>query len=228
VLVMSAEPQDRKRDAGTIPALAGGRRPIATPIPAMPSTDPSPAARAPTPPDLGPDATEPFLALLRRAEALLANLGAQSPAAATLVRATVYRAIHEHHEAHPDATAHLYRCSGVGGGAGEPPLAVLQRLLGAHAQVAPEKPLAVEPFTSAAQAKEHIGRLLGEIERCPNEPALRHFLALGVLTELLVRAKLPPQVEQRLRDIVAHAQREGARGPAIDLMMTALQRIASG
>ena len=40
-----------------------------------------------------------------------------------------------------------------------------------------------------------------------------------------MRTKLPPQTDQRLRDIVAHAQREGAKPAAIDLMMTALQRI---
>jgi hypothetical protein len=82
-------------------------------------------------------------------------------------------------------------------------------------------------MTSAAQAKEHVARYLQEIDRAPADASLRHFLALGALTELLVRTKLPTQTDQRLRDIVAHAQREGAKTAAIDLMMTALQRINS-
>jgi hypothetical protein len=72
-----------------------------------------------------------------------------------------------------------------------------------------------------------VARYLGEIDKAPGDPPLRHFLALGALTELLVRTKLPAQTDQRLRDIVSHAQREGAKIPAIDLMMTALQRINS-
>jgi hypothetical protein len=80
-------------------------------------------------------------------------------------------------------------------------------------------------MTSAAQAKEHVARYLAEIDKGPQDAGIRHFLALGALTELLVRTKLPPQTDQRLRDIVAHAQREGAKTSAIDLMMTALQRI---
>ena len=96
-----------------------------------------------------------------------------------------------------------------------------------RAQVPKEKALAIEPMTSAAQAKEHVARYLTEIDRAPGDPPLRHFLALGALTELLVRTKLPPQTDQRLRAIVSHAQREGAKTSAIDLMMTALQRINS-
>ncbi|MEO5731575.1 MAG: hypothetical protein ABI134_19965, partial [Byssovorax sp.] len=60
------------------------------------------------------------------------------------------------------------------------------------------------------------------------DPTLRHFLAVGALSELLARAKLPSQTELRLRDIVSHAQREGAKQGSIDLMMMALQRIAGG
>ncbi|MFN7135147.1 MAG: hypothetical protein ACK4N5_23940, partial [Myxococcales bacterium] len=62
-----------------------------------------------------------------------------------------------------------------------------------------------------------VGGLLGE------KVGLVHFHVgpgkrrLGALTELLVRTKLPPQTDQRLRDIVAHAQREGAKPQAIDL-----------
>lgn len=145
-----------------------------------------------------------------------------------LVRATVFRAIHEYRDLLPDAVAHLYRCTGMGRDASEPALLVLDRVVSAHAHHPGEKPLAIDPLTSAAQAKEHIGRYLVEIDRAPPEPALRHFLALGALSELLARAKLPAQTELRLRDIVSHAQREGTKQGSIDLMMTALQRIAGG
>jgi len=83
-------------------------------------------------------------------------------------------------------------------------------------------------FTSAPQAKEHVSRYISEIERSPIDPAFRHFLALGALSELLVRAKLPAQTEQRLREIVTFAQREGPKTSAFDLMMTSLQRISGG
>jgi hypothetical protein len=107
----------------------------------------------------------------------------------------------------------------------EPVLMVMERIIVARGQVAREAPLQIEPLTSAQQAKDHVARFLLEIDRAPGDPTLRHFLALGALTELLVRTKLPPQTDQRLRDIVAHAQREGPKPAAIDLMMTALQRI---
>jgi hypothetical protein len=157
-----------------------------------------------------------------------------------LVRSTVFRSVYDFKETVPDAVAHLYRCTGIGrdpasgGGAtpsqfpaSEPALLVMERVIVSRALMPKEKSLSVEPMVSAAQAKEHVARYLSEIDRAPGDPGLRHFLALGALTELLVRTKLPPQTDQRLRDIVAHAQREGAKQTAIDLMMTALQRINS-
>ena len=145
-----------------------------------------------------------------------------------LVRATVFRAIHEYREVLPEAVAHLYRCTGMGRDAPEPALLVLDRVVAARAHHPGEKPLAIDPLTSATQAKEHVARYLVEIERSPLDPGLRHYLTLGALTELLARARLPAQTEVRLRDIVSHAQREGAKQGSIDLMMTALQRIAGG
>lgn len=157
-----------------------------------------------------------------------------------LVRSTVFRSVYEFKETVPDAVAHLYRCTGAGrdnaGSKGasssnmpaiEPALHVMERVIVARGVMPKEKALALEPMVTAAQAKEHVSRYLAEIDRAPADPGVRHFLALGALTELLVRTKLPPQTDQRLRDIVAHAQREGAKGTAIDLMMTALQRINS-
>ena len=49
----------------------------------------------------------------------------------------------------------------------------------------------------------------------------------GYTPELLVRTKLPAKTEQRLRDIVAYAQRDGAKPGTIDLLMTALSRIVA-
>jgi hypothetical protein len=179
--------------------------------------------------------------LLRHAQSLASLTLEERPATMVwLVRSVVFRAIYDFKDALPDAVAHLYRCTGIGRDlpapgarlsgqlqATEPALVVMERVIVARGQVAKEKPLAIEPMTSAAQAKEHVARYLVEIDRAPGDPPLRHFLALGALTELLVRTKLPPQTEQRLRDIVSHAQREGAKPTAIELMMTALQRINS-
>jgi hypothetical protein len=149
-----------------------------------------------------------------------------------IVRSAVFRAVYEFREPLPDAVAHLYRAAGVStkvGGAlkADAALAVFETLIDAQANVPKEKPLAVEPLTSAQQAKDHVAKYIGEIERSGSEPGLRHYLALGALCELLVRAKLPTQTGQRLRDIISHAQREGAKPAAIDLLMTALKRISA-
>lgn len=183
-------------------------------------------------------AADRLCVLLRLAQSLASLALEERPATMTwLVRSAVFRAIYDFKDALPDAIAHLYRCTGISRDvhrsssgqhhATEPALLVMERLIVSRGQVQREKPLSIEPMTSAAQAKEHVARYLLEIDRSPADPALRHFLAVGALTELLVRTKLPPQTDQRLRDIVAHAQREGAKNPAIDLMMTALQRINS-
>ncbi len=205
---------------------AGSRRGV---VAAPPSSEPS----------LSP--SDRLCMLLRHAQSLASLTLEERPATLSwLVRSAVFRAIYEFKDSLPDAVAHLYRCTGTGRDAPgtarvssgqlqavEPALVVMERVIVARAQVQKEKPLAIEPMTSASQAKEHVARYLLEIDRAPADPPLRHFLALGALTELLVRTKLPTQTDQRLRDIVAHAQREGARNPAIELMMTALQRINS-
>ena len=174
--------------------------------------------------------------LLRHAQSLASLTLEERPASMMwLVRSAVFRAIYDFKDSVPDAVAHLYRCTGMGSSgngrasgqftAAEPALMVMERVIVARGQMPKEKPLALDPMTSAAQAKEHVARYLAEIDKGPQDAGIRHFLALGALTELLVRTKLPPQTDQRLRDIVAHAQREGAKTSAIDLMMTALQRI---
>jgi len=168
-------------------------------------------------------------AMLRQAQTLASlTLETRPGLMSWLVRATVFRAVFEYREAVPDAVAHLYRCTGIGRDAAEPALLVMERIAAARCQVPADKPLAIEPFISAPQAKEHVSRYIGEIERSPIDAAFRHHLALGALSELLVRAKLPAQTEQRLREIVTFAQREGPKTSAFDLMMTSLQRISGG
>lgn len=221
--------------------------PVIPPLPPLPSGLSSPRMRQPMPeleleaPSRQPSMTtaaasqemrEPadrLCGLLRQAKALASLVLENRPATMPwLVRATVFRAIHEHRAELPEAVAHLYRCTGTGRDAPEPALLVLDRVINARARHPGEKPLAIDPLTSAALAKEHIGRYVAEIERSPLDVTLRHFLAVGALSELLARAKLPSQTEFRLRDIVGHAQREGAKQGPIDLMMMALQRIAGG
>ena len=178
--------------------------------------------------------------LLRQAQSLASLTLEERPASMVwLVRSTVFRAVYDFKDTLPDAVAHLYRCTGIGKDpagtrasqlnlpAAEPALLIMERVVVARANMPKEKPLALEPMVSASQAKEHVARYLSEIDKAPTDAGLRHSLALGALTELLVRTKLPPQTDQRLRDIVAHALREGAKQQAIDLMMTALQRINS-
>ena len=204
----------------------------------MPSFD---AVRGAAAADSALSSSDRLCMLLRHAQSLASLTLEERPATMVwLVRSAVFRAIYDFKDTLPDAVAQLYRCTGIGRElpapgtrvsgqlqAAEPALVVMERVIVARGQVPKEKPLAIEPMTSAAQAKEHVARYLGEIERAPGDPPLRHFLALGALTELLVRTKLPAQTDQRLRDIVSHAQREGAKSSAIDLMMTALQRINS-
>jgi hypothetical protein len=194
------------------------------------------------------DAAERLCDLLHHAQALATALSFDERPATMmlLVRATVFRAIHEFNESAPDAVAYLYRATTMATREiwpsspqawqrntvripmAEPALMVMERIITVRAQVPKEKPLVPEPLTSATQAREHLARYAEEIEASPPDPALRHFLVLGALTELLVRARLPAQTGQRLRDIVSRALRDGAKSATIDLMTTALSRIIAG
>ncbi|AUX36836.1 MULTISPECIES: zinc ribbon domain-containing protein [Sorangium] len=249
-----AQASDR-RSARTVPfrrsTSSGMAAVAATPVsvrpPALPEVEIDPPSRqngaarsesANTPADR-------FCQLLRDAQVLGAALSFQERPGVMvlLIRCTVFRAIYEHGEAMPDAVAHLYRCTaaatrelaqaeggarrGNAAGVAEPAFLAMERLVTLRGQVPEEKPLHIDPLTTAALAREHLGRYLREIERAPADPVLRHFLALGALSELLVRTKLPAKTEQRLRDIVAYAQRDGAKPGTIDLLMTALSRIVA-
>ncbi|KYG02625.1 hypothetical protein BE20_50230 [Sorangium cellulosum] len=244
-----------RRSARTVPfrrsTSSGMAAVAATPVsvrpPALPEVEIDPPSRqngaarsegANTPADR-------FCQLLRDAQVLGAALSFQERPGVMvlLIRCTVFRAIYEHGEAMPDAVAHLYRCTaaatrelaqaeggarrGNAAGVAEPAFLAMERLVTLRGQVPEEKPLHIDPLTTAALAREHLGRYLREIERAPADPVLRHFLAIGALSELLVRTKLPAKTEQRLRDIVAYAQRDGAKPGTIDLLMTALSRIVA-
>jgi hypothetical protein len=106
----------------------------------------------------------------------------------------------------------------------EPALLIMDRIVRSRAVVPKERPLVVDPLTTAADAKAHMARYLQQIERAPEQPALRHFLALGALAELMARTKLPAATAGRLREIVAHAQRDGERSN--ELLMRTIAKIA--
>jgi hypothetical protein len=228
-------------------AVAPPAPPLSVRPPPMPELEIDPPSRqsVPSRPDPSNSPADRLCQLMRDAQALATALSFQERPGTMvlLIRSTVFRAICEFGEALPDAVAHLYRSTASAsrelvqqeGGArrasavaiAEPALLVMERIVSARGQVPEEKPLHIDPLSTAALAREHLGRYLREIERAPSDPALRHFLALGALSELLVRTKLPAKTEQRLRDIVAYAQRDGAKAAAIDLLMTALARIVA-
>lgn len=192
-----------------------------------------------------PPAPEPGLSdLLHKAQTLGAMLSfADQPASmALLIRATVYRAIFENEAASPDAVAHLFNetlsltkeiyitAPGKRRGAmaipeAQPAFDVMGAIVTAREQVKPSGPAQVTPITTSQDAKQHLARYVSEIDQTPSDLELRHFLALGALAELLVRTKLPPPTQDRLRGIIQHARQEGAQQKNVDLMMTALNRM---
>lgn len=235
-----------------VPAL-GLRAPFPTAsamrVPTPAEVEPIPATRRPARP-APQDTTTPegrLCELLRQALSLATALSfhERPQTMLLLVRAAVYRAVFEFFDAVPHAVAYLYRATrpvtreiwttrpdplrpAGPVPVAEPALGALEQVVAARALVPKEKPAAIEQWSTAVQAKEQLARYLGEIEIAPPDPALRHYLAVGALTELLVRARLPAATDQRLRDIVAYAQRDGAKSHVIELMMTALRKIVSG
>ncbi|WP_156040721.1 hypothetical protein [Chondromyces apiculatus] len=220
---------------------------VSSPPVSVPFSMRPPAASSEGEPDARRErpASDRFCQILRDAQAHATTVSIQDKPGVMLIliRSTVFRAILEHGDTLPHTVAHLYRATAAvtrdlaqAENAGrrvnpaaiaEPALYAMERLVSARGQVPDEKPLQIEPLTSATHAREHLSRFLREIEAAPSDPALRHFLALGALSELLVRAKLPAKTDQRLREIVAYAHRDGVKGATIDLMMTALNRIVS-
>lgn len=213
---------------------------------ANPDLDPDAAGRR-LAPDKPATPADKLCELLQRAQVLATALSFAERQATTLllVRAVVYRAVYDFGEPVPDAVAYLVRTTASATRMiwsstappdknapmpmAEPSLLAMERVVAQRAQMPKEPKLAMQPFTTAGQAREHLAKYVEEIEQGPNDQPLRHFLALGALCELLVRARLPSQTSQKLKDIVAHAQRE-ANKPAssLDLMMAALKRIVNG
>lgn len=185
--------------------------------------------------------------LLQRAQVLATTLSFAERQATTLllVRAVVYRSIYDYSEALPDAISYLSRTTAAATRMiwsstappdktnpmpmAEPSLLAMERVVAQRALMPKEPKLTTQPFTTAGQAREHLAKYVEEIETGPNDLPLRHFLALGALCELLVRARLPSQTSQKIKDIVAHAQRETSKmASSLDLMMAALKRIITG
>lgn len=182
--------------------------------------------------------------LLHRAQTLGAVLSfADQPTTmCLLIRATTYRAVFEHDSAAPGAVAFLYaatvpmtkeiyitapgkRRGSMAIPATSPAFEAMARVVAQRGEVEAPEALSVQPITTAQEAKQHLARYVSEIDQAPGDLELRHFLALGALSELLVRAKLPPATQDRLRGIIGHARKEGAKQPVVELMMTALTRM---
>jgi len=83
----------------------------------------------------------------------------------------------------------------------------------------------IEPITSAQDAKSHLASYASEIDLAPADLELRHHLLVGAFAELLVRTKLPPNTQDRLRSIVAKAASDGPTKANLELMSTALARM---
>jgi hypothetical protein len=220
---------------GTMPSAVAPADPLADTF----ITD----AKQPPPKFTGPGAG--LCELIHRAQTLGAVLSfADQPATmCLLIRATVYRAVLEYDKVVPNAVATLFQgtleatkeiyitAPGVRRGAmaipaASPAFELMSRIAAQRGECDPVPgAVPISPITTAQDAKQHLARYVSEIDQAPADLELRHFLALGALSELLVRTKLPGPTQERLRGIVAHAQKEGARQPAVELMMTALTRM---
>ena len=182
--------------------------------------------------------------LLHKAQTIGAVLSfADQPATmCLLIRATVYRAILDHDTQVPNAVALLFhetaaqtkeifitapgkRRGAMAIPAASPAFEIMARIVASGGNVDAGDPLAVTPITTSQDAKQHLARYVSEIDQAPSDAELRHFLALGALSELLVRTKLPAPTQERLRGILTHAKKEGPKQATVDLMMTALTRM---
>ena len=236
-----SSPAPRLPPRVAMPAIDLGDAPGGPPSSRAPLTT-SAASPVAEPPSVAADR---LCELLRTAQAIATSLGQghHGGALLLLVRATAFRAIYRFSDDVPDAVANLYRstvgamgdtlapgpglrrAAALGATVVEPALLTMDRLLVLRARVPKERPLSVDPMTSVEEARAFLGRYRDEIDRAPADPAVRHFLATGALSEFLVRAKLPGPMEGRLREILAHAEQDGARARAVDLLMTTLLRI---
>lgn len=202
------------------------------------------AASAPVPAAAQETPNASLCELLHKAQTLGAVLSfADQPASmALLIRASVYRTLLEFDATLPAAVSLLWTetqpltkeiyitAPGIRRGAMAIPDAnrafeVMQLIVDARGDVPRAETPQITPITTSQEAKQHLARYVSEIDQAPRDLELRHFLTLGALSELLVRAKLPGPTLERLRGIIAHAKRDGATQPVVDLMMTALSRM---
>jgi hypothetical protein len=199
----------------------------------------------PRPPRKSGKPTDAFCELLHHAQTLGAVLSfADQPATmCLLIRATVYRAMLDFDAVTPNGTAALYvgtkdltreifitapgkRRGAMAIPSTAPAFELMSQLIAAQGEAGPPaEPSAVVPITTAQEAKQHLARYVSEIDQAPGDLDLRHFLALGAISELLVRTKLPGPTQERLRGILTHAQKEGPKQQVVELMMTALTRM---
>ena len=230
------EPAAPTTQAG-VPSSAAASKAVPSAVPKTTPTGAPPAVKQ-------TEAASRFCGMLGSAKKLSAELTYEEHPATLmlLLRSTVYRAVFEHSDAVPDAVAHLFHgtagvlreiyitAPGRRRGAMQIPRPdsahdVIDRIIESGASFGKEPPVKILPMTTARDAKDHLARYVAEIEQAPTDLALRHFLALGALCELLVRTKLPGPTQQKLRSIVTHSLREGAKPASVELMMTALKRI---
>lgn len=182
--------------------------------------------------------------LLGRAQNLGVALSfADQPATmCLLIRATLYQAILEYDASVPGAVAHLAEqtveqtreiyITAPGKRRGvmaipeaSPAFEAMASIVEQRCEMPVGVPLAVTPITTSQDAKQHIARYVSEIDQAPKDVDLRQFLAIGAVSELLVRTKLPPATQERLRGIIAHAKKEGPKQAVADVIMTALTRM---
>jgi hypothetical protein len=156
-----------------------------------------------------------------------------------LVRATIYRATHMF-AGEPcvavawAASSELLRAivatdpsapSRTVGPATTPAFDAMNAIVADGGALCTAPPPRVEPITSAQEAKSHLGSYASEIDLAPADLELRHHLLVGAFAELLVRTKLPPNTQDRLRAIVARAAADGPTKANLELMSTALARM---
>ena len=216
---------------------------IGTPTPAVGVLQLPEAQRStPSAPAVSP--ADGLVNLLHKAQTIGAVLSfADLPASMMLlIRAAVYRAVFDHETLAPSAVAYLFNetaaltkeiyitAPGKRRGAmaipsPQPAFDVMQTIVDTRGEVPGKNTMQVTPITTSQEAKQHLARYLSEIDQMPQDLELRHFLTLGALSELLVRTKLPGPTQDRLKGIVALAEREGANQQNVELMMTALSRM---
>jgi hypothetical protein len=192
---------------------------------ALPS-HPSPLSQLPESRSATPD--EHLHLLLERASELLA--GTPRAMVPALLRALAYRAAHDARGELPTAIGLLLQ--GLAQAPLEPSHAhadeaerTVQQVLGQRASWSAPAPRAFVPLRSASEARALVQAYGALVDGTP--ASLHHHLLLGGLCELLVRAKLPPAIATRLSDIVSFGARTPSQPSAVELMRTALQRIAT-